>query len=290
MKYRLIDAEKPHHAVSRLARALGVSRSGYHAWRRRKPSAHSLADAALRERIEAIHESSRGVYGAPRVHAELALGHGVHVGRKRVARLMREANLAGASRCRRRRTAPRGKPAPAAPDRVRRVCTATAPDERWVADITYVPTWESWLFLAVVIDAFSRRCVGWSMRSDLQADLVVDALGMAVTRRRPEPGVVHHSDRGSQYASLAFGATLRESGVLASMGSRGDAYDNAAAESFMATIKKELIYRRTFKSRNAARLAIFDYIECFYNPVRRHSTLGNISPADYELAAASAAS
>jgi len=290
MKYRLIDAEKPHHAVSRLARALGVSRSGYHAWRRRKPSAHSLADAALRERIEAIHESSRGVYGAPRVHAELALGHGVHVGRKRVARLMREANLAGASRCRRRRTAPRGKPAPAAPDRVRRVFTATAPDELWVADITYVPTWESWLFLAVVIDAFSRRCVGWSMRSDLQADLVVDALGMAVTRRRPEPGVVHHSDRGSQYASLAFGATLRESGVLASMGSRGDAYDNAAAESFMATIKKELIYRRTFKSRNAARLAIFDYIECFYNPVRRHSTLGNISPADYELAAASAAS
>ena len=290
MKYRLIDAEKPHHAVSRLARALGVSRSGYHAWRRRKPSAHSLADAALRERIEAIHESSRGVYGAPRVHAELALGHGVHVGRKRVARLMREANLAGASRCRRRRTAPRGKPAPAAPDRVRRVFTATAPDELWVADITYVPTWEGWLFLAVVIDAFSRRCVGWSMRSDLQADLVVDALGMAVTRRRPEPGVVHHSDRGSQYASLAFGATLRESGVLASMGSRGDAYDNAAAESFMATIKKELIYRRTFKSRNAARLAIFDYIECFYNPVRRHSTLGNISPADYELAAASAAS
>lgn len=290
MKYRLIDAEKPHHAVSRLARALGVSRSGYHAWRRRKPSAHSLADAALRERIEAIHESSRGVYGAPRVHAELALGHGVQVGRKRVARLMREANLAGASRCRRRRTAPRGKPAPAAPDRVRRVFTATAPDELWVADITYVPTWEGWLFLAVVIDAFSRRCVGWSMRSDLQADLVVDALGMAVTRRRPEPGVVHHSDRGSQYASLAFGATLRESGVLASMGSRGDAYDNAAAESFMATIKKELIYRRTFKSRNAARLAIFDYIECFYNPVRRHSTLGNISPADYELAAASAAS
>jgi putative transposase len=153
-----------------------------------------------------------------------------------------------------------------------------------------VPTWEGWLFLAVVIDAFSRRCVGWSMRSDLQADLVVDALGMAVTRRRPEPGVVHHSDRGSQYASLAFDATLRDSGVLASMGSRGDAYDNAAAESFFSTIKKELIYRRTFKSRNAARLAIFDYIECFYNPVRRHSTLGNISPADYELAAATATS
>ena len=290
MKYRLIDAEKPHHAVSRLARTLGVSRSGYHVWRHRRPSAHSIADAALRERIEAIHETSRGIYGAPRVHAELALGHGVHVSRKRVARLMREAGLAGAARCRRRRGTPRGKPAPAAPDRVRRVFTATQPDELWVADITYVPTWEGWLFLAVVIDAFSRRCVGWSMRSDLQADLVVDALGMAVTRRKPAAGVVHHSDRGSQYASLAFGATLRESGVLASMGSRGDAYDNAAAESFMATIKKELIYRHTFKNRNAARLAIFDYIECFYNPFRRHSTLGNISPADYELAAATATS
>lgn len=290
MKYRLIDAEKPHHAVSRLARALGVSRSGYHAWRHRKPSVHSLADAALRERIEAIHESSRGIYGAPRVHAELTLGHGMHVSRKRIARLMREAGIAGASRCRRQRGVRKGAPAPAAPDRVKRVFTASEPDQLWVADITYVPTWEGWLFLAVVIDAFSRRCVGWSMRSDLQADLVVDALGMAVTRRKPAAGVVHHSDRGSQYASLAFGATLRESGVLASMGSRGDAYDNAAAESFFSTFKKELIYRRTFKSRSAARLAIFDYIECFYNPIRRHSTLGNISPADYELAAATATS
>ena len=144
-----------------------------------------MADAALRERIEAVHESSRGVYGAPRIHAELALGHGVHVGRKRVARLMREAGLAGASRCRRRRAAPRDKPAPAAPDRVKRVFTAIRPDQLWVADITHVSTWGGWLFLAVVIDAFSRRCVGWSMRDDLQAEIVVDALGMAVIRRRP---------------------------------------------------------------------------------------------------------
>ena len=140
----------------------------------------------------------------------------------------------------------------------------------------------------MVIDAFSRRCVGWSMRDDLQAELVVDALSMAVTRRRPPAGVVHHSDRGSQYASLAFGATLRDSGLVASMGSRGDAYDNAAAGSFMATIKKELIYRQTYKTRNAARLAIFDYIERFYNKVRRHSTLGNESPVNYELAVAAA--
>ena len=286
MKYRLIDEAKPHHPVSRLARVLGVSRSGYHAWRSRRPSARALTDAALGERIEAIHSATNGIYGAPRIHAELADAHAIHVGRKRVARLMRELGIEGVAAERRPTGRPSGMEAPAAPDRVKRIFTATAPNQLWVADITYVPTWEGWLFLAVVIDAFSRRCVGWSMRDDLKADLVVDALGMAVTRRRPAEGVVHHSDRGSQYASLAFGATLRDSGVLASMGSRGDAYDNAAAESFMATIKKELIYRNRFKSRNAARLAIFDYIERFYNPLRRHSTLGQKSPIDYELAAA----
>jgi putative transposase len=290
MKFRLIDEAKPHHPVSRLARVLGVSRSGYWAWKGRRPSARALTDAALGERIEAIHEATKGIYGAPRIQVELAEAHAIHVGRKRVARLMRDLGIEGVAAERRPRSRPSGMEAPAAPDRVKRIFTATAPNQLWVADITYVPTWEGWLFLAVVIDAFSRRCVGWSMRDDLKADLVVDALGMAVTRRRPAAGVVHHSDRGSQYASLAFGATLRDSGVLASMGSRGDAYDNAAAESFMATIKKELIYRNRFKSRNAARLAIFDYIERFYNPVRRHSTLGQKSPIDYELAAATAGS
>lgn len=290
MKYRLIDEEKPHHAVSRLARVLGVPRSGYHAYRRRKPSARSLADAALAERIEAIHEATDGVYGAPRIHAELAKAHGIFVGRERVARLMRQLGIEGVAARRRPNGRRSGAETPAAPDLVRRDFTATAPDQLWVADITYVPTWEGWLFLAVVIDAFSRRCVGWSMRDNLAADLVVDALGMAVTRRRPAEGVVHHSDRGSQYASLAFGATLRESGVAASMGSRGDAFDNAAAESFMASIKKELIHRRRFKTRNAARLAIFNYIERFYNPVRRHSTLGQVSPVEYELASGRAGS
>ena len=290
MRYRLIDAEKPHHAVSRLARALGVSRSGYHAWRSRRPSARSVADTALAERIEAIHEATDGIYGAPRIHAELAKAHAIRVGRKRVARLMRELGIEGVAAERRPNGKPSGAEAPAAPDLVRRDFTATAPNQLWVADITYVPTWEGWLFLAVVIDAFSRRCVGWSMRNDLQAELVIDALGMAVTRRKPTGGVVHHSDRGSQYASLAFGATLRDSGVMASMGSRGDAYDNAAAESFMATIKKELIHRRRFKTKDAARLAIFSYVERFYNPVRRHSTLGQMSPVDYELAATAATS
>jgi putative transposase len=286
VRYRLIAEAKAHHAVSRLARVLGVSRSGYCAWRSRRPSARSLADAALRERIEAIHEDSRGIYGAPRIHAELAQAHGIRVGRKRVARLMREAGLAGVSRRRSKRTTVPAREAPAAPDLVRRNFSASAPDELWLADITYVPTWEGFLFVATVMDACSRRIVGWSMRDDLHADLVVDALGMAVTRRRPAAGLVHHSDRGSQYTSLAFGATLRESGIAASMGSRGDAYDNAAAESCIATIKTELVNRCRFKNRNEARLAIFDYIECFYNPVRRHSALGYRSPVEFEEAMA----
>ena len=171
---------------------------------------------------------------------------------------------------------------PAAPDLVRRRFQATAPNELWIADITYVPTWEGWLFLAVVVDACSGRVCGWSMRDDLKADLVIDALGMATTRRRPGPGLIHHSDRGGQYRSLAFGRTLRDSGILASMGSRGDAFDNAAAESFMASIKSELVKRQTFKTRDGARLAVFSYIEAFYNPHRRHSALGYPSPIEYE--------
>jgi putative transposase len=282
MKYRLIEEEKSRHSVSRLARVLGVTRAGYHAWKRRAPSARSRQDAALRQRIRAIHEASHGIYGAPRIQAELAAVDGLGIARKRVARLMRELEIEGVSRRGKRRARRSGAEAPAAPDLVRRNFTAGAPDELWIADITYVPTWEGWLFLAVVIDAHSRFCCGWSMRDDLAADLVVDALGMATTRRRPRPGLIHHSDRGGQYRSLAFGRTLRESGILASMGSRGDAYDNAAAESFMATIKTELVKRRSFKRRDDARLAVFSYIERFYNPHRRHSALGYLSPAEYE--------
>ena len=203
MKYRLIDEEKPHHPVSRLARVLGVSRSGYHAWRTRRPSTRSLADAALAERIEAIHEASRGIYGAPRVQAELADDHAIHVGKKRVARLMHDLGIQGVAAKRRPKGKPSGMEAPAAPDLVRRDFTADEPNQLWFADITYVPTWQGWLYLAAVVDACSRYCVGWSMRDDLQAELVVDALQMAVTRRRPEAGLVHHSDRGSQYASWA---------------------------------------------------------------------------------------
>jgi len=285
MKYRLIDEEKPHHAVSRLARVLGVSRAGYYAWLGRPPCKRTLADAALQRRIAQIHEQTDGIYGAPRIHAELADVHAIRVGRKRVARLLREAGLVGVSKRRSCHTTTPGGEAPAAPDLVCRQFSAQRPNELWFADITYVPTWQGWLYLAAVVDACSRYCVGWSMRDDLCADLVYDALGMAVTRRRPSADLIHHSDRGSQYRSLAYGRLLRESQIMPSMGSRGDAYDNAAMESFMATIKKELIHRRRFKSRDEARLAIFKYIETFYNPLRRHSSLGQRSPLNYERTA-----
>jgi putative transposase len=186
-------------------------------------------------------------------------------------------------RGKRRRTTIPDPAAPPAPDLVKRRFQADGPNRLWLADITYIATYEGWLFLSAVMDMFSRKVVGWSMRNDLKADLVVDALSMAVARRRPEPGLVHHSDRGSQYASVAFGRTLRDSGLVASMGSRGDAFDNAACESFISTIKNELLNRRSWKSRDQARLAVFEYIEIFYNPRRRHSGLGQLSPVEFEI-------
>ena len=283
MKYALIAEEKTRHPVSRLAGVLDVSRTGYHAWEKRPVSTTRTEDEQLKVRIKEIHTASFGIYGAPRVHAELADAYGINVGKKRVARLMRELGIQGVSRRGKRRARKSTTAeAQAAPDLVRREFKATRPNELWVADITYIPTWEGWLFLAAIIDVCTKRCCGWSMRNDLTADLVVDALGMAVTLRRPGPGTVHHSDRGSQYRSLAIGKTLKESGIMASMGSKGDAFDNAAAESFMATIKTELIYRNRFKTKDEARLAVFKYIEGFYNPTRRHSALGYKSPAEYE--------
>jgi putative transposase len=283
MKYRLIDEEKSHHTISRICRALGVTRAGYHAYKTRPASRRSLEDAHLKELIEKAYADSHQTYGAPRIHAELVLAYGISISRKRVARLMRELDIIGVSR---RKT--RGRPrrlapeTPAAPDLVRRDFSATAPNELWVADITYVPTWEGWLFLAVVTDVFTKRIVGWSMRDDICADIVVDALGMAATMQQPGPELVHHSDRGAQYRSLALGKTLRETGIMQSMGSRGDAYDNAEAESVMSTIKNELVNRHRFKTRDEARLAVFSFIEGFYNPHRRHSSLGYRSPMEYE--------
>lgn len=283
MRFRLIEAERAQHSVSLLCGVLGVTRAGFYAWKRRGPSARELRDRELCELIGRIFRGSRETYGVPRIRAELADEHGVRVSRKRVARLMRRLGIEGVSRRGKRpRTTKQADQAPAASDLVRRRFQAPGPDRLWVADITYVPTWEGFLFLACVLDAWSRRCVGWSMRNDLRAELVLDALGMAVTRRRPDPGLIHHSDRGSQYTSLGFGKTLSEAGILQSMGRRGDAFDNAVAESFFATLETELFDRRTFKTRDQARLEVFDFVEGFYNPRRRHSALGYRSPAEYE--------
>jgi putative transposase len=283
MTFQLIDQERAHHAVSRLCSVLNVTRQGYWAWKQRPASRRRLEDERLKRRILAAWTTSDRTYGAPRLHAELRLAGGVKVGKKRVARLMRELEIQGVSRRRGRvRTTIPDKRAAPAPDLVQRNFSASRPDETWVADITYVPTHEGWLFLAAVMDLYSRKIVGWSMRDDLEAPLVVDAISMAITRRKPKPGLVHHSDRGSQYASIAMGRTLRDSKIMASMGSKGDPWDNACAESCISTIKNELVKRRTFTTRDQARLALFRYIESFYNPLRRHSSLQMRSPDEYE--------
>lgn len=279
--FRFVDAEKAYLPVALLCRMLGISRSGYYAWRGRSPSRRSREDAALTERIAQIHRRSRETYGYPRVHAELrALG--VRCGRRRVARLMREAGLRGCMRGKRRRTTRRDRNAVPAPDLVERKFAATAPDRLWLADITYVKTEEGFLHLAFILDAHSRRVVGWSMAGHLRTELVIDALEMALWRRKPGAGLIHHTDRGSQYTALSFGKRLEEVGIKPSMGRTGSALDNAMAESFVSTLKAELVDRHRFPTREAARVAIFEYVEGFYNRTRRHSSLGYASPIDYE--------
>ena len=245
--YRFVERERTDYPVTTLCRTLGVSPSGFWAWRTRPPSARSLEDARLTTRITEIHERSRGTYGVPRVHAELRFEDDARIGRKRVARLMREAGLEGVHRRRTTRTTIADRDAAPAPDLVNRVFSATGPDELWVADITYVPTWQGFLYVAVVIDAWSRRVVGWSMAGHLRTDLILDAVNMAVERRHPGPGLIHHSDRGTQYTSLAFGRRCREAGIAQSMGSTGDCYDNAMAESFFASLETELIDRSSWR-------------------------------------------
>lgn len=283
--FRFIAAQKACHPVAMLCRVLGVSRAGFYAWAGRPSSARARADRKLAEAIRQAHEASRRTYGAPRIHAALAR-QGVRVGRKRIARLMREAGIEGVSRRRGRRSLTVSDPAAApAPDLVGRAFRAPGPNRLWVADITYIPTREGWLYLAIVVDLWSRRIVGWSMREDLRAELVVDALQMATTRRRPAAGCVAHSDRGAQYTSVLYGTAIKQAGLEASMGRRGCAYDNAACESVMSTIKVELDTinaGRPHPGRRAARLAVFDYIEAFYNRLRLHSALGYRSPEEFE--------
>ena len=280
-----MSANQAAFPVATMARVFGVSEAGYYAWLKRPASAHALADASLLKRVRTIHANSRQTYGSPRVHAELRAGGEKH-GRKRVARLMRASGLVGASRRRAGvTTTKRDKEARPAPDLVDRDFTAAAPNQLWVADITFVSTATGFLYLAVVLDAWSRKVVGWSMANHLRAELVLDAMEMAIGQRRPG-NVIHHSDQGSQYTSLAFGKRCKEAGVRPSMGSVGDAYDNAMCESFFATLECELLERRRFASQAEARMACFSFVEGWYNPVRLHSSLGYRSPMAYEAAVA----
>jgi len=278
----LIAAEKTNYPVVVMCRVLEVSRTAFHNWERRAPSDRTLTDAWLTDSIKRIHDESRGVYGAPRIHAELRMEHGIRVGRKRVARLMKAAGISGVRPRKRWKTTIRIPGITPATDLVERQFRPTSVNVLWVADITYLRTGEGWLYLAAVQDAHSRLIVGWSMATHTRAPLVVDALTMALHRRRPAHGLIHHSDQGGQYVSLAFGRAARQAGIAVSMGSRGDAYDNAVAETFFATLKKELVNRRPWPSRLELQSAVFEYIEAFYNRQRRHSTLGMLSPAAYE--------
>ena len=267
--------------VATMCRVLGVSCSGFYAWRQRSPSARAVRDAAVLAQIRASHARSDGTYGAPRVVEDLRAA-GEPIGQKRVARLMREAAIVGVHRRRGTFTTRRGVDEVPATDLVQRDFTATAPNQLWVADITYVPTWVGFLYLAVVLDAYSRRIVGWAMATHLRTELVLDALSMAFHHRRPT-NVIHHSDHGTQYTAFAFGERCTAMGVRPSRGTVGACYDNAMAESFFATLECELLDRYYFRTHAEASRAVFRFIEGRYNPHRRHSALGQISPMQYEL-------
>jgi transposase InsO family protein len=281
VKFAFIHAKKAQHSITALCRVLGVSRAGYHAWATRPPSARAVADVELRERVREIHRDSRGRYGSPRVHAELR-NEGHRISKRRVERSMREQNLAARS-ARRFRVTTRANPKHAVTENLlAREFVATRPDERWVTDITYIWTNEGWCYLAAIIDLFSRGVVGWALDTTLSTDLPLAALDMALRRRSPQPGLLHHSDRGCQYTSGAYRRALDTNGIVASMSRAGDCWDNAVAESFFATLKKELVLSQQWNTRDELRAAVFEYIEVFYNRRRLHSSLGFKTPAQVE--------
>jgi putative transposase len=281
VRFAFIEAHRPLWRLSRMCEVLSVSRTGYFAWRHRPTSPHQDEDRALAARIQVIHGASRRTYGSPRVHRELR-SQGTGIGRKRVERLMREAGIRARSKTRFVVTTNSDHGHPVAPDLLQQDFSASAPDQRWVTDITYVATGEGWLYVSAIMDLFSRRVVGWAMKEHMDRSLVLAALEMAVELRRPNHGLVHHSDRGSQYACEDYRTALAAHGMVPSMSRRGCCYDNAAMESFWSTLKVELIHRRTFQTRAEATQAIFEYIEVFYNRTRRHSAIGQISPVEYE--------
>ena len=282
MRFRFIATEKATFPVRLLCRTLQVSRGGFYAWQGRAPAPRTVADHGLAVEIAAIHAESRRCYGSPRIHAELR-ARGRHTSRKRVARLMRGRGLAARRRRRFRVTTNSRHPFPIAPNLLARHFERATPDQAWVTDITYLPTGEGWLYLAVILDLCSRLAVGWAMSERMTDELTVDALGMALARRRPSPGLLHHSDRGSQYASRDYQRVLATHGIVGSMSRRGNCWDNAVAESFFATLKVELVRDATWATRATARTELFEYLEVFYNGQRRHSALGYLSPRAFEL-------
>ena len=281
MKYQFIAEHRQEYPITTMCGVLEVSVSGYYSWRKREPSQHARSDAQLAEQVKTAFQANRGIYGSPRVHAELR-AQGFHCARKRVARLMRAQGLF-AKRPRHRTITTQSEPgAQVAPNLLQRDFSADQPNTKWVADTTYIWTAEGWLFLAVVLDLFSRMVVGWSMATLQDATLVVQALRMAIARRRPPVGLLHHTDRGSTYTSEEYQSLLQQESMIASMSRTADCYDNAARESFFHSFKGECIDGEYFQTRAQARSMTFEFIECFYNRTRRHSTLHYMSPLEYE--------
>ena len=276
-----MDAHRGEFRIGTMCEVLGVSRSGYYAWRRRPRSQRDETNARLTETIRALHEESRGIYGSPRIYAALRR-RGIACGRHRVARIMRDEGIRSKTKRRFRYIATKREEMPAAPNRLERCFTAAGPNRVWASDITIVKTAEGWLHLAIVLDLFSRKVVGWAMSEAVTQTLALEALQMALANRRPRPGLVHHSDRGGQYLSAAYQHLLDEHGVVCSMSRPGNCLDNAVAESFFHTLKTELVYQQPYRTREEARLAIFEYVETFYNRTRLHSTLDYRSPEEYE--------
>jgi putative transposase len=288
MRYRFVAAEQASYPVRLLCRVVGVAASGFYAWLRRGPSQRERQDRSLAEQIAAVFAASRRTYGSPRVHAELR-AEGIRVSRKRVARLMREGGLAATIRRRFPRTTNSDHGRPVAPNLLEQKFTAEQPDTVWLADISYIATGEGWLYLAAIKDMATREIVGWSMSDSLEAGSACAALRMAIQRRQPPAGLIHHSDRGVQYAGSEYQKILTRHGLRCSMSRRGNCYDNAPMESFFGSLKNELVHRTTFPTRAAARQALFDYLEIFYNRRRRHSGIGFLTPAQaYEQMAKAA--
>lgn len=282
MKFAFIDAEKAEWPIEVQCEVFGVSRSGYYAWKARPEAARAKEDAQLVVEIKAASKAGRGNYGSPRVHRELR-AKGRRVGKKRVERLMRQEGIVARKKRRFRRTTDSNHPHPIAPNVLDRNFHVELPNAAWVTDVTYVWTHEGWLYLAVILDLFSRRVVGWAASANNDRALAFSALDRAIAARSPEPGLVHHSDRGSVYASADYSQALSNMGAVKSMSRKGDCWDNAVAESFFATIKGEMIDHQDYATRTAAIAAIGDYIDAFYNPCRRHSAIGYLSPIEFEL-------